>query len=299
MSYIKSLLSRTYEQWAKHEAPTLGAAIACYTILSLAPLLTIAVAVVGFMLPGGDVQKLIVDQVMRLAGPAGANAVQAVLIHTQSLKAGALSITLGLIVILFGASGVFKELRKALNLIWGVRPRESAVWRATVKEQFSSFAMVVGVAILLLVSLAITTAVERFSKTAEARTPAFLAHIANVAISIIVITVLFALIYRFVPEQTLPWMRLWPGSLATAILFIAGKYLLGLYLTSAGVGSTYGAAGSPVVLLVWVYYSAQLFLFGAEFTRIYACDRDGVRLNIEPPSRGLTEDRPDKFPLAS
>lgn len=152
---------------------------------------------------------------------------------------------------------------------------------------------------MLLISLAITAAVEGFSKTAEARTPAFLAHIANVTISIVIITLLFALIYRFVPGQALAWKRLWPGSLATAILFIVGKYLLGLYLTRAGVGSTYGAAGSPVVLLVWVYYSAQLFLFGAEFTRIYAYDRESVCLNIEPPSAGLTEDRPDQFPLAS
>jgi membrane protein len=275
LSYIKSLLSRTYEQWAKHEAPTLGASIACYTILSLAPLLTIAVAIVSFVIRNDNVQSRIVDQAMRLAGPAGADVVRALLTHTQSPKAGALSIALGLIVILFGASGVFKELRKALNLIWDVKPRGTTGWRATVTEQFSSFAMVIGVAFLLLTSLVVTTAVEGFSKAAEARTPAFLAHITNVTISIIIITLLFALIYRFVPEQTLPWMRLWPGSLATAILFTVGKYLLGFYLTRAGVASTYGAAGSPVVLLVWVYYSAQLFLFGAEFTHVYACDREG------------------------
>jgi membrane protein len=291
MSDIKKLLSQSFEQWSKHNSSSLGAALAYYAILSLAPLLTIAVAIAGLALGKQAVQNQIVGQVRTLVGPSGASALRQMLGHTTSLEANSAAIAIGLVVLLVSASGVFNELRTALNIIWGVQPKQSG-WREMVKEEFSSFAMVVGIGFLLLVSLVASTALAAFSQVLGARPPSPLAHGLNAIVSIVVITLLFAVIYRVVPDETLPWRRLWPGSFATAVLFIGGKFLLALYLTRAGVGSVYGAAGSLVVLLVWLYYSAQIFLFGAEFTRVYARDREGVCLNIGPldsaPSERMT-----------
>jgi membrane protein len=299
MNRIKSLLSHTYQQWSKHEAPALGAALAYYTVLSLAPLLAIAVAIAGLVFRKETVHGRIIEQVTGLMGSAGADAFQSMLAHAESPKAGVAVTIIGLIVLLFGASGVFSQLRKALNQIWDVKPKENTGWRDIIKEQFSSFAMVVGIGFLLLVSLVVTTILAGLSRLAGSHVPAALLQTVNTIVSIVGITVLFALIYRYVPEQTLPWSRLWLGSFATAVLFVVGKYALGLYLGKASVGSAYGAAGSLVVLLVWVYYSAQLFLFGAEFTRIYACEREGVCLNIQRESSAEAEHRQEKLPLAS
>jgi membrane protein len=280
MSDIKKLLSQSFEQWSKHDSSTLGAALAYYAILSLAPLLTIAVAIAGLAFHKETLQNRIVGQVSALMGPSGASAFREMLGHTKSLEANSAAIAIGLIVLLFSASGVFSELRTALNIIWDVKPKQSG-WREMVKDKFFSFAMVLGIGLLLLVSLVASTVLAAFSKVVGARPPGPFADGLNAIVSIVVITLLFAVIYRVVPEETLPWRRLWPGSFATAVLFTGGKFLLALYLTRAGVGSVYGAAGSLVVLLVWLYYSALIFLFGAEFTRVYACDREGVCLNLE------------------
>ena len=283
-SYGKALLVRTYQEWNGHDAPTLGAALAYYSVLSLAPLLVVAVAIAGVAFRKEAVQNQILAQVTSLMGSSGAEAIRAMLTSAQSPKAGVIAASISIVVLLFGASGVFSALRSALNRIWDIQPRETSGFRAMLREQLFSFAMVVGIGFLLLVSLVATTALAALAKVVSSYVPAPLVQSANMLVSIAGITVLFALIYRFVPEQTLPWRRLWPGSFATAILFTVGKDLLGLYLGKASVGSGYGAAGSLVVLLVWVYYSSQLFLFGAEFTRIFACHQADECLNLHPTS---------------
>lgn len=282
VGYIKDLIRRTYEEWSKHDAPTLGAALAYYTVLSMAPLLVVAVAITGLIFRKEDVQSRILEQATALVGSDGAEAFRAMLMHAKSPTAGLIASIVGVILLLFGASGVFSELRKALNRIWDVELGQSSGWRGMLKEQLFSFAMVVAIGFLLLVSLLASTAIAGVSKFLGSYVPTALVQSVNSVVSIAGITVLFALIYRFVPQQTLPWRRLWPGSIATALLFTAGKDLLGLYLGKASVGSAYGAAGSLVVIFVWVYYSSQLFLFGAEFTRVFACHQDGVCLNLEP-----------------
>lgn len=291
---IKSLTARTYQEWTSHDAPTLGAALSYYTVLSLAPLLVVAVAIADVVFRKETVQTRIIEQVTALVGPDGAAVFRTMLAHTQSPKTGLIASVIGIVVLLFGASGVFGELRKALNRIWDVRPPQSSGWRGLLQEQIFSFAMVVGIGFLLLVSLIATTIVAAFAHVLSRYVPPALVQSANTLISVAGITLLFALIYRVVPQQTLPWRRLWIGSFVTAVLFTAGKDLLGLYLGKAAPGSAYGAAGSLVVLFVWVYYSAQLFLFGAEFTRIYACDQEGVCLNVErrTPARAGEEQRP-------
>lgn len=290
-SYISDLLYRTYTEWDKHDATTLGAALAYYTVLSLAPLLVIAVSIAGLAFGAKAVEGELVSQMRGLVG-SGADAIQTMLAHAQSPKTGIIASIMGFIVLLIGASGVFTELRKALNRIWDVTPPKTGGWLAMLKQEFFSFSMVAGIGFLLLVSLLVTTFLSGLGKFAGNYVPAGLLQGANAIISLGAITVLFALIYRFVPEQTLPWRRLWPGSFATAVLFTVGKLGLGLYLGRASVTSAYGAAGSLVVLFIWVYYSSQLFLFGAEFTRIYACHTAGVCLNVAQPAQEPNEKKP-------
>ncbi|HEY1242071.1 MAG TPA: YihY/virulence factor BrkB family protein [Bryobacteraceae bacterium] len=283
-AYIRSLLSTTYAEWDKHDAQTQGAALSYYTVLSLAPLLVVAVSIAGLLFRKQAVQDAIISQ-MKAVVPAGADAIRTMLTHAQSPGAGIVASIIGFAVLLWGASGVFTQLRKALNRIWDIPANEKGGWFAMVREQFHSFALVVGLGFLLLVSLAVSTFLAALGKFGSQYLPVAIFHVANALFSLAVITVVFALIFRFVPRQTLPWRRLWPGSFGTSVLFTIGKFLLGFYLGRASVASAYGAAGSLVVLLIWVYYSSQLFMFGAEFTRIYACHTGGVCLNVEPPQQ--------------
>ncbi len=269
-----SLLSESYKKWREHASADLGAGLAYYTVMSLAPLLVIAVAIAGVAFRKETVQAQIIAQVTALIGPDGAQAFKAMLLSAQSPRTGVVASVAGVILLLFGASGVFAQLRKALNRMWDVDTSSTSSFAATIKEQILSFAMVVGVGFLLLVSLMATAVIGALGKFATTYIPTPAIQIINSLITLIGITLLFAVIYRFVPQQRLPWSRLWPGSFATAILFTIGKDLIGLYLGKASVGSAYGAAGSLVVLLVWIYYCSQLFLFGAEFTRIFACQKD-------------------------
>lgn len=284
LAYIRSLLSTTYGEWDKHDAQTQGAALSYYTVLSLAPLLVIAVSIAGLLFRKQAVQDAIIAQIKAMV-PSGAEAIRTMLTHAQSPGAGIIASIIGFVVLLWSASGVFTQLRKALNRIWDVPAASDGGWFAMIREQFFSFAMVVGIGFLLLVSLVVSTFVAALGKFGSQYLPVAVFHVANILFSLAVITVVFALIFRFVPRQTLPWRRLWPGSFGTAVLFTIGKFLLGFYLGRASVTSSYGAAGSLVVLLIWVYYSSQLFIFGAEFTRIYACHTAGVCLNVEPPQQ--------------
>ena len=288
VQYIRSLFTETYREWDKHDAQTQGAALSYFTVLSLAPLLVVAVSIAGIVFGRKAVQGQLIEQMRSLVG-SGADAIQTMLAHAQSPSSGIIASIIGFVVLLFGASGVFTQLRKALNRIWEVKPKETSGWLGIVTSQFFSFTMVIGIGFLLLVSLGVTSFLTALGKFAGHYLPVGLFHIGNILISLAVVTLLFALIFRFVPEQTLPWRRLWPGSFATAILFTIGKYLLGLYLGRASVTSAYGAAGSLVVLLIWVYYSAQLFLLGAEFTRIYACRIAGICLNVASPDKQAGE----------
>ena len=282
LQYVRSLLFTTYQEWAKHDAQTHGAALSYYTVLSLAPLLVIAVSIAGLVFRKQAIQGQIVSAMKDVVG-SGANAIQTMLTNAQSPSAGIIASIIGFGVLIWGASGVFTQLRKALNQIWDVRVPESGGWFGMIRQQFFSFVMVVGIGFLLLVSLALTAFLAAVGKFIDRYVPMALVHVTNGVVSVGVVTVVFALVFRFVPEQTLPWRRLWPGAFGTAILFTIGKLLLGFYLGRASVSSPYGAAGSLVVLLTWVYYASQLFLFGAEFTRIYACHTAGVCLNVAPP----------------
>lgn len=267
-----SLLSLTFSRWSQHEAPRLGAAIAYYTLLSVAPLLIIAIAICGVVFGQTNAEQQILDQARTLLGGNGADTLQMLIKNTRHQSSGILATTIAIIALLFGASGVFMELRDSLNTIWDTVPQTSSTWWSMIWQRVISFGMVLGIGVLLLILLvcsAVLRVIEKFFSGVIPVNPALL-EAANVVVSVGAIAVLFALVFKYVPNARIIWKDVAIGAVVTAILFTIGKFFLAWYLGSAGVGSAYGAAGSLVALVVWVYYSAQIFLFGAEFTKVYA-----------------------------
>jgi len=253
----------------------LAAALAYYTVFSIAPLLVIAIAIAGFFFGADAAQGQIVTQLQSLMGKEGAEAVQSLLQSTNKSQGGTIATILGIVTLLFGASGVFAQLQDALNFMWEVKPKKKPGVKgilSLVQSRFLSFAMVLVIGFLLLVSLVISTSLEGVSNYFGNLFPGLviIGQLLNLVISYSAITLLFALIYRVLPDIKVFWKDVMPGALLAALLFTVGKYLLGLYLSHSGVSSAYGAAGSLVVILIWVYYSAQILLFGAEFTQVYA-----------------------------
>jgi membrane protein len=265
------LLRQTFAAWSAHDAPRLGAALAFYSILSLAPLLVLAMAIVAFIFGNSNAQEQIVNQVQGLVGRDGADTVRSMIAHAQQPSSGIAASLLSVATLLLGASGVFGELRNALNTMWDVKadPQHSGIW-ATIWERFAAFGMVLAVGFLLLASLLVSAGLAAAGKYFGELLPVpeVVASGLNLLLSLAGISVLFALILKYVPETTIDWEDVWFGAIATACLFTLGKYLIGLYLGRAAVGSAYGAAGSLVVMIVWIYYSSMVFLFGAEFTRM-------------------------------
>jgi membrane protein len=267
-----SLLKKTYRNWSDHHAPRLGASVAFYTLLSFAPLLIVTLAVIALVLDQQRAQAGLIDQARQMIGDRGADTVKALLSNAQKPSSGLIASIIAFATLLFGASGVFAELRDALNIIWDAEPTNESGLLGMIKQRLFSFGMVLSVGFLLLVSLIISAGLELLGKFFShlLPLPAFVFHLINFAVSFIVIAVLFALLFKFVPARRISWRDVWVGAIGTAVLFTIGKFLLGFYLGKASVGSAYGAAGSLVAVVVWVYYSAQIFFFGAEFTRVYA-----------------------------
>lgn len=267
------LLKKTASKWSDCNAPRLGASLAFYMLLSLAPLLIFLVAICGFAFSAATAQERLLFQAHALAGVAGERTMQMLISGATKPKSGILATVIGLITVLSGASGVFLELRESLNTIWEVPRRVSPSWRAFVSQRLSSFGMVIGLALILMASLVLSTALavcERFFVGFFPVHIAVLSEVANFCISLAAVTGLFALVFKYVPEVPIGWRDVGIGSVFTAVLFTIGKTVFGIYFATVGVGSTYGAAGSLVALIIWVYYSAQIFFFGAIFTHEYA-----------------------------
>jgi membrane protein len=281
-----SMVKQTGGDFVDDEGPRLAAALAYYSLLSIAPLLVLAVSVAGLALDEEAARGSIAAELAAVVGPDAASAIQTIVQHAKAPTSGLVGSAFGIVVLLFGASGVFGELQSALNTIWEVTPKPGRGLMGMVKDRLFSFAMVMGVAFLLLVSMVLSAALAAIGSFFENTLPGGEAvwQFINFAISLGVVTVLFALLFKTVPDAVVRWHDVWIGAFVTALLFSLGKFLIGVYLGKSGISSTYGAAGSVVLLVVWVYYSAIIMLIGAEFTQVYA-QRFGSR--IEPSKNAV------------
>jgi membrane protein len=277
-----ALVRQAFSDWTEDGAPRLGAALAYYTLFSLAPLLLLAIAIAGVAFGQEAAQGRIVAELEALVGRAGAEAVQQLIENSRQPEAGLVASTVALGTLLLGASGVFVELRSDLDQIWDVKPPSGGIG-AMLRARLAAFALVVAVGFLALVSLLVSTALSAMGRTIAGgigESAASLLQGLNTAVSLGVLAVLFAMLSKFVPDTAVAWRDVWLGALTTAVLFSVGKYLIGLYLARSGLSSTFGAAASVVILMVWVYYAAQIFFFGAELTHAHALRRGARR----PPS---------------
>jgi membrane protein len=266
------LIKQTASSWSDINAPRLGAALAFYTLLSIAPLLVVCIGIAGLIFGAQAAQDQIAAQIANVVGWQNAETLQALLQHANKPAAGIAATVVGFLTLLFGASGVFGELRDSMNLVWGVKGTSGSGIVGMIKYRFVSFAMVLGIGFLLLVSLVLSAGIAAAGKFLQGRMPIPepALHLTSTAVTFITVTVLFALLYKFVPDAHIEWGDVAIGAGVTSALFSIGKFLIALYLGKASVGSAYGAAGSLVVFIVWVYYSAQIFFLGAEFTHVFA-----------------------------
>src|SRR5216110_694328 len=268
------LLKQTFSEWLEDKAPQLGAALAYYTVFSLAPLILVLLAIVGLIFqndPAGAWKKT-TEQMSYFLDESAVDVVQNIAQKAAQPGKSTLATIIGIALALFGASGVFGQLQDALNTVWGVKAKPTrGIW-GFLRSRFLSFAMVGGICFLLLVSLAIEALLKGFSHYVQSALPGGLvvALAVYLVFDFAVVVLLFAMIFKFLPDVKIQWRDVWIGAVLTAILFGIGKWLLGFYLGSGAAGSAYGAAGSLITLLLWVYYSSQILLFGAEFTQVYA-----------------------------
>jgi membrane protein len=278
-----SLLKQTFQEWLQDKAPQLGAALAYYTVFSLAPLILVLLAIIGFLFRDdpADAWNKITQQMSYFLDPSALQVVQNIAQKASQPGKSVIATIIGVALALFGASGVFGQLQDALNTIWGVKAKPgTGIW-GFLRARFLSFAMVAGICFLLLVSLAIEALLKGFSHYVQSVVPGgiVIALTVYLVFDFAVVVLLFAMIFKFLPDVKIQWRDVWIGAVMTAIFFGIGKWALGLYLSSGAAGSAYGAASSLITLLLWVYYSSQILLFGAEFTQVYA-DRAGR--GVEP-----------------
>ena len=277
---IKELLGQTWKEWQKDDATRIGAALAYYTTFSLAPLLVVATSVAGLVYGKDAAEGQVTKQLTSMLGEQGAGQVQTMLANAHSHSGGVIATIVGTVAVLIGCGTVFIELQAALNRMWETPPpkEQKSGILAWLKKRGLSFGLVLVIGFLLLVSLMMSAVLSGAGEALGARVelPPFVLSVLNFLISTAVIGALFALLYKVLPDEKIDWGDVWVGGLVTAVLFSIGKALIGLYLGNSSVASAYGAAGSLAVVLIWIYYSAQLVLFGAEFTQVFA-NRHGSR----------------------
>jgi membrane protein len=270
---ILRMLKATFSRWNQAKTFLFGAALAYYTIFSIAPVIVIAVRVAGLVFSEEQARQKMSEEVSRVAGPRIARTIQDMTANVNETGAGLFATIASVIVLVVGAVTLFAQLQAALNNIWGVKQKEGGGILGVIKDRLLSFAVVLVIGFLLLVSLvasAVLSGVAEFVHPGAIPGGLLLWRGLDWGVSFALVTVLFAMIYKLLPDVEIAWRDVWVGAAFTSLLFAIGKYLIGLYLGHSAVASAYGAAGSLVVLLVWVYYSAQIMLFGAEFTHVYA-----------------------------
>lgn len=285
---LRYLVTETFKEWRDDGAARLAASLSYYAVLSLPPLLIISLAIAGQFYDRQAAQTEIMNQAAGLIGSTGSAAIEQILENVSDPALGSLPAVISLLMLIFSASGVFNELQASLNSIWEVKAKPSRGILGTIKDRFFSFTLVLGVGFLLLVSLIVSAVLAGISEYLFTVVPVAVsaARIISFVVSLGVFTLLFALIFKVIPDVQVGWSDVWLGAAVTAVLFSVGKWAIGVYLGQSAPASAYGAAGSLIVVLLWVYYSAQILFFGAEFTQVYAnrfgdkivADEDAVAL---------------------
>lgn len=271
MAKYFTVLKDTFREFGEDKAPRLGAALAYYTIFSIGPLLLIAVAMAGLFFGAEAAQGKISAELGKVFGAEMAKSLEQMVQAAAKPKSGTIATIIGVITLMLGASGVFGQLKDALNTIWNVEKKKTSGIMGFIRERFLSMAMVLGIGFLLLVTLVLDTAIAAMGGYVSRFVGGeAIAHVLSVVVSFLLATVLFAAIFRVLPDLKIAWRDVALGAVLTALLFVIGKWGLGIYLGKAAPGSAYGAAGSLVILLIWVYWSAQILFLGAEFTQVYA-----------------------------
>jgi membrane protein len=285
-----SLLKQAVQAWSNDYAPSMGAALSYYTLFSIAPLLLIVISVAGWFFGDEAVRGELTGALQGLMGEEGAKAIESLLAAASQPKEGIIATVIGVFVLLLGATTVFGELQNDLDRIWRAPQREEmgGVWKL-LRTRLLSIGMILGIAFLLMVSLVLDAVLQALGKMWGNALWQWLAQLLNMVVAFGLTTTVFALIYKLMPRAKIEWHDVWVGAAVTALLFAIGKFLIGLYIGRSAVASTFGAAGSLVVVMIWVYYSAQIFLLGAEFTWVYAHSY-GSRKGQKRP--GAVEEKP-------
>ncbi|WP_434641526.1 YihY/virulence factor BrkB family protein [Achromobacter piechaudii] len=287
---LYALVKQTVMNWLDDYAPSMGAAIAFYTVFSLAPLVIIVIGIAGFFWGHEAAQGQLFEQISALVGAEGGKAVESVVLGAQEPAQGIAATVISVLMLVIGATTVFSELQSALDRIWKVNAKkQSGIW-ALIRARLLSFGLILTLAFLLIVSLIVSTVLAALGSWLGGGDPGWglLLQAVNEAVTVGILTLLFGMIYRFMPQAPVAWRDVWAGAFVTAVLFEIGKFLIGLYMAKASIASSYAAAGSLVVVLIWVYFAAQVFLLGAEFTRVFA-EAHGSHTERSPASPAASD----------
>ena len=284
--YLKTALEltkETFKEYSADKAPRLGAALSYYTVFSLAPVLILVISIAGLAFGKDAAQGRIVGELEGLLGGEGAEVVQTMLAKANDRGSGIVSTVVGFLMLIVGATGVLIELQGAINTVWKVASKPGGGIKALIRERLLSFGLILSFGFILLVSLVVSALLAGLGGMMSRFIPGWVifGYLLNYAVALAVMTALIAMIYKILPDVKIAWRDVWLGALVTSVLFQIGKFAIGLYIGKASVGSPFGAAGSLAVLLVWVYYSSQIILLGAEFTRVSALKR-GARIEPTP-----------------
>lgn len=277
------LFKRTLSEFGAVKIPRLAAALAFYAVFSLSPLLLIGISIAGLIFGEDAAQGRIVGQIEGTVGTETAELIQTMLAASRDEASGVIALVIGIITLFLGASALFGHLQDALNTIWKAQPPRGGGIRVVIKKRLVSFGLVLFVGLLLILSILLTSGLSVLNEFVAGLAPGivYLFHVLNLLITLGLMTLLFAILFKFLPDMDISWREVWVGAAVTAILFLIGTYLIGFYLGRAGPGSVFGAAGSLVVLLLWIYYSAQIFFFGAQFTYVYASEPQEQAIQFE------------------
>ena len=271
------LIKQTVKEWSEDKVPRLGAALAYYTMFAMAPLLIIAIAIAGFVFGEEAARGRVTSELGSLINDDAAAMVEELILSARRPAAGIVATIVGVVTLLLGASGVIGQLKDSLNTIWEVAPKPGRGILGLLKDRFLSLGLVLGIGFLLLTSLVLSAVLDAVSEFAFGDDAGTALQVLNFIVSFVVITLLFAVIYKVLPDVKIAWRDVWIGAVVTAFLFNVGKFLIGQYLSRSTTASVFGAAGSLILVLLWIYYSSQILFFGAEFTQVYA-NRFGTKL---------------------